>query len=164
MSVWLRQARRLKSLLRRRGSSREEAEDLVQEAFLRLHVFMTGGNEVQKPEAFLARTALNLAVDASRRDHRDRRSQFETETVEELQLLDLGPTPEEILTSEQRLSAMRRVLDVKVGAKTREIFFLHRLEGFTHDEIAERMQMSVRTVEKHIARAITLMWMERNRE
>lgn len=150
--------------MRRRGSSREEAEDLVQEAFLRLHVFLTGGNEVQKPEAFLARTVLNLAVDASRRDRRDRRSQFEPQTVEELQLLDLGPTPEEVLTSEQRLAAMRQVLDTKVGPRTREIFFLHRLEGFTHDEIAERMQMSVRTVEKHIARAITLMWMERNRE
>jgi RNA polymerase sigma factor (sigma-70 family) len=164
MSLWKSQLHKLKNLLRRRGQSREDAEDLVQEAFMRLHAFLHEGNEVQKPEAFLMRTALNLVVDSRRRDQRERREQFLSETVEELPLIDLGPTPEDILSAQQRLLQMKRVLDHQVSERTREVFFLHRLEGFTHEEIAARMQMSVRTVEKHIARAVTVMWLERQKE
>ena len=164
MKGWNSQSRRLKELLRRRGKTREDAEDLVQEAFLRLHVFLNKGHDVQSPSAFLARTALNLAVDANRRDRREHRQSFLPETIEELALADPGPSPEEVFSAEKRLLQMRQVLDSKVSAATREIFFLHRLEGFTHGEIAARMKMSVRTVEKHIARAVTVIWMERNRE
>lgn len=164
MTGWAAQVRRLKQLLRRRGQTREDTEDLVQEAFLRLHVFLKDGQEVRTPEAFLVRTALNLAVDARRRNLRDRRDQLVPETVEELPLIDLSPSPEEVFSAEQRLIRMRRVLDTKVSVRTREVFFLHRLEGFTHEEIAGRMQMSVRTVEKHIARAVTAIWTERQTE
>ena len=164
MSMWTKQARKLLAFLRRRGQTREDAEDLVQEAFLRLHVFLESGREVEKPDAFLARIALNLAVDQSRRDRSERRDQFVTQAIEQLHIADLGPTPEETFSAAQRLERMSRVLDTNVSARAREVFFLHRLEGFTHEEIAERMRVSVRTVEKDIARAITLMWMERQRE
>lgn len=161
MVGWSKQVRRLKELLRKRGQSREDAEDLVQEAFMRLHVFLSDGREVRKPEAFLTRVTLNLAVDLKRRRHSERREHFLPETIEDLPLLDLGPSPEERLAAQQRLEQMKHVLEAKVSAQTREIFYLHRLEGFTHDEIAERLRISPRTVEKHIARAVTAIWMER---
>jgi RNA polymerase sigma factor (sigma-70 family) len=164
MIAWASQLRRLKKFLRRRGKSSEDADDLVQEAFLRLHVFMEGGHRVQRPEAFLARTALNLVVDQRRRDRSQCRDRFEPESIEDLPLMDLGPTPEEILLAERRLMQIRDVLDRKVSVQTREVFFLHRLEGFTYDEIAARMNITVRMVERHIARAITVMWMEGNPE
>lgn len=164
MSVWQRQVSRLKGLLRHRGQSPEDAEDLVQEAFLRLHSFLADGHEVRQPEGFLVRTALNLAVDARRRNTRERRDHFVSDTLEELALVDPSPSPEEIISAEKRLTQMRAVLDSQLSPRTREVFFLHRLEGFTHEEIAERMNMSLRSVEKHIARAITVVWMERHRE
>ena len=157
------QMRKLVGLLRRRGQTREDAEDLVQEAFLRLHAFLAGGKDVQKTEGFLVRTVLNLAVDARRRDKRECRDLF-VEAVEDLPLVDLGPSPEEIFSAEKRLLQMRAVLDRKVSARTREVFFLHRLEGYTHEEIAERMGISLRSVEKHIARALAAVWIERQRE
>ncbi len=161
MNRWTAHVRRLTQLLRRRGRTREEAEDLVQEAFLRLHVFLKDGKEVRETEAFLVRTALNLSVDAHRREHRDL---YVREAAEDLQLIDLAPRPEEVLAAEQRLMHMRQVLDTKVSPRTREVYFLHRLEGFTYEEIATRMHMSIRTVEKHIARAVTALWVERQRE
>ena len=164
MTAWATQVRKLKELLRRRGQTREDAEDLVQEAFARLHAFLHDGHEVRKPEAFLTRTALNLVVDAKRRNQREHRDRFLPETVEDLPLVDLGPSQEEIFSAQQHLIQMRTVLDTKVNARTRKVFFLHRLEGYTHEEIAERMEMSVRTVEKHIARAVTAIWIERQRE
>jgi RNA polymerase sigma factor (sigma-70 family) len=164
MGLWKQQFRKVMNVLRRRGQSREDAEDLVQEAFLRLHVFLKEGHEVRAPESFLIRTALNLAVDARRRDARDRRDHFLPDTIENLTIADLGPTPEESVTAELRLKEMRKVLEEKVSPTTREVFLLHRLEGFTHEEIAERLGISLRSVEKRIARAITVVWMERRKE
>jgi RNA polymerase sigma-70 factor (ECF subfamily) len=164
MSLWKQRFRKITEVLRRRGQSREDAEDLVQEAFLRLHVFLEEGHEVRAPESFLIRTALNLAVDARRRDVRDCRDRFLPETIENLTVADLGPTPEENVAAELRLKEMRKILDEKVSPTTRDVFLLHRLEGFSHEEIAERLGISLRSVEKRIARAITVMWMERRKE
>lgn len=164
MSPWKQQARRVMEVLRRRGQSHEDAEDLVQEAFLRLHVFLEEGHEVRAPESFLIRTALNLAVDAHRRDVRECRDQFIPETIENLVIADFHPTPEENFAAELRLKEMRKLLDEKVSPTTRQVFFLHRLEGFSHEEIADLLGISLRSVEKRIARAITAVWMERNKE
>lgn len=161
MQRWQLQLRRLTQLLRKRGRTPEEAEDLVQEAFLRLHAFVREGKEVRESEAFLVRTVLNLSVDAHRREHRDL---YVREAVEDLPLVDLAPRPEEVLAAEQRLAQMRRVLDTKVSPRTREVYFLHRLEGYTYEEIGDRMHMSSRTVEKHVARAVTALWVERHKE
>src|SRR5438105_11970582 len=92
--------RRLQRLLRLRGATHEEAEDLVQEAVLRLHVYTRGGGQVMNQEAFLTRTAMNLAVDARRHGRVDL---YERQPIEELNLVDLGPTPDEVLAAEQRL-------------------------------------------------------------
>lgn len=161
MAPLLAHVRKLKQLLRRRGQSLEDAEDLVQEAFVRLQTYLNEGHEVHRLEAFLVRTALNLAVDVSRRTPRDR---FEAQSIEDLALVDLSPTPEELFSAERRLVQIRQVLDSKVSVRTREVFFLHRLEGFTYDEIAARVGINVRAVETHIARAVTAIWMERNQE
>jgi RNA polymerase sigma-70 factor (ECF subfamily) len=154
------QLSRLKNLLRRRGVTRENAEDLVQEAVLRLHVYTLTGREVRNTEAFLRRAALNLAIDAHRSASR---SCLVTAPVEELLLLDMQPTPDEVLAAEQCLIAMGDSLD-KVSLRTREVFFMHRLQGFGHAEIAEKLQISRSSVEKHIASAITTLTLERQRD
>ena len=150
----------LRRLLRRRGASAAEAEDLVQEAVLRLHIYTREGGEVRNPNAFLIRTALNLAVDAHRRSRGDL---YEREPVDELNLIDLSPAPDEILAAEQRLRRMKDALD-RVNPKTREVFFMHRLQGFSHAEIAQQLRISVSSVEKHIASAVTLLAIQRQRE
>jgi RNA polymerase sigma-70 factor (ECF subfamily) len=83
--------------------------------------------------------------------------------VDELNLIDLSPAPDEIFAAEQRLRRMRDALD-RVSPKTREIFFLHRLQGFSHAEIATQFGISVSAVEKHVASAVTLLAIQRQRE
>jgi DNA-directed RNA polymerase specialized sigma24 family protein len=58
---------RLKRSLMRKGRSREDAEDLIQEALLRLHVYAKG-HAVLNEEAFLRHAVHNLAIDQYRRD------------------------------------------------------------------------------------------------
>jgi RNA polymerase sigma factor (sigma-70 family) len=150
----------LKKLLRRRGRTCEEAEDLVQEAFVRMQVYCQQGGVVREPEAFLARTVLNLAVDARRRDRRDL---YEKQSVEDMYLVDLSPSPDEVFAAEQRLLRIRRSLAV-LSERTQQAFFLHRLEGFSYAEIAQRLGVSVSAVEKHIANAVAVLAMERQKE
>jgi RNA polymerase sigma factor (sigma-70 family) len=160
MRVLKNQLRRLEKFLRRRGSSPEDAEDLVQEAVVRLFAYTRKVGEVRNTEAFLTRTAMNLAVDLHRSSHRDR---FEPEPVELLDLLDLGPAPDEVLAAEQRLLCMKEALD-RVSRRTREVFFMHRLQGLSHAEIAQNLGVTASAVEKHIASAITILTIERQRE
>ncbi len=154
------QLHRLKRLLRQRGKSREDAEDLVQEAVLRLHVYIRSGGEVFNPEAFVLRTAMNLAIDVHRHSRSDR---YERESIEDLHIVDVGPAPDEVLAAEQRLLKMKEKLD-NASIRTREVFFMHRLQGFSHAEIAARLGISKSAVEKHIASAVTLLAIERQRE
>jgi RNA polymerase sigma factor (sigma-70 family) len=146
----------LRRLLRRRGETRERAEDLVQEAYLRMQMYCREGHEVREPEAFLARTALNLAVDARRHDHRSSR----VKEARRLELPELAPPLDEILALEERLSSVVRQLD-RVNRRTREVFVMHRVQGFSYQEIADRLSISVSSVEKHIASAVALLAIER---
>jgi RNA polymerase sigma factor (sigma-70 family) len=152
--------RQVQKLLRQRGATPEHAEELVQEAVLRLHVYTREGGKIVDREAFLMRTVLNLAVDAHRRGHGDR---YEPDRVEDLDLVDLAPSADEVLQAEQRLLRYKEALD-QVSERTREIFFMHRLQGFTHAEIAHRLGISVSAVEKHVASAVTVLAIERQRE
>jgi RNA polymerase sigma factor (sigma-70 family) len=146
----------LRRLLRRRGETRERAEDLVQEAYLRMQVYCKEGHEVREPEAFLARTALNLAVDMRRHDHRSSRVAQD----KRLELPDLVPPIDEMLALEERLLGVLRRLD-RVSPRTREAFVMHRVQGFSYQEIADRLSISVSSVEKHIASAVALLAIER---
>lgn len=152
--------RRVKKLLRRRGASAEDAEDLVQEAVLRLHLYERAGNEIRSAEGFVARTAMNLAVDVARHAHAHL---YEDTPLESLAIVDAQPRPDEVLAAEERLIKMRDALD-RVSVRTREVFFMHRLQGFSHAEIGSRLGISKSTIEKHIATAVTILAMQREAE
>ncbi len=143
---------RLIKVVRRRGRSREEAEDLIQEAFLRLHEYCRT-TEVRNEEAFLARTVSNLAVNEFRRGRV--LSYAKTELEYSTTLADTIPGPDRILAAQQRLDQITRVLSA-VSERTCEIFLAHRA-GYTYEEIAADLHITQRTVQKHIARALFLL-------
>ena len=55
---------------------------------------------------------------------------------------------------------MMQTLD-RVSVRTRQVFFMHRLQGFSHAEIASKLDVSKSAVEKHIASAVTILAMDR---
>ena len=80
--------------------------------------------------------------------------------------LCIEPTPKSPhgwRSAEQRLLRIRRSLAV-LSERTQQAFFLHRLEGFSYAEIAQRLGVSVSAVEKHIANAVAVLAMERHKE
>ncbi len=146
--------RRLKALLLKRGRTREEAEDLIQDAFLKMQEYCLRGGQVHKPENFLVRTVLRLASNARRDAHREL---YVDAQVENLTLIiDATPTPDEVLAGDQCLERMRNALD-GVSRRTRDAFFMHRLDGLSYAEIAQRLGVSISAVEKHIASALVAL-------
>ncbi len=144
-----RHLKRLKDVLRKLGRSPEDSDDLIQEAFLRLHVFCQT-HDVRQEEAFLVRAVKNLSIDAHRRAHQDLYAECPVETYE---ILDLRLTPDEDLEVQQRLDHVRAILD-GLKPRTREIFLMHRVKGYSVKQICAAFGISVSAVEKHIARAV----------
>ena len=152
MTSLVGQIRRLRRILRRRGQRREDAEDLVQEAFLRLQQYCNEGHEGRSAGAFLTRTALNLAINANA----TARNVHVHEAVENVPLVDLSPSPDEVLAAEDCLKRVRALLG-GLSPRTREIFFMHRLDGLSYAQMAEHFDISVSAIEKHIASAMTVL-------
>jgi RNA polymerase sigma-70 factor (ECF subfamily) len=149
--------RRLRATLLRRGASMEDAEDMVQEAYVRMEAYQQA-NQIDEPEAFLVRTTMNLSIDSGRRR---KRSPFSRLDLDQLHLADCGPGPGEILEARDRLRRMLLGLE-KLNERPRAILLAHRVEGLTCPEIARREGVSVSAVEKHIARSVAFLtnWME----
>lgn len=143
---------RMRKALLRRGRTHAEADDLIQDAFIKMQEYCETGRQVYHPERFLMRTVLRLAVNARRDEHRDLYCEVEDLT----QLVATNPTPDEVLAGDQCLERMRDALD-KVSPRTRDILFMQRLDGLTYAEIAQRMGLSVSAVEKHMARALVAL-------
>ena len=85
----------------RRGRSSHDAEDLVQEAWVRLACYERE-HEVEEPEALLMRTALNLSIDA----HRSRKSRGEEVLLDDEVIVDTAPSIEDVLLSRERLGRL----------------------------------------------------------
>lgn len=148
---WVSVSSRVKAALRRRGRSEEDADDLVHEAFLRLERYQRE-QPVEKPEAFLMRTALNLSVDA----HRSRLTRGEEVLLEDVVIVDTAPGIEDVLLSRERFRRLSECL-AKLNDKTRAIFLAHRVEGLSYQEIGRIHGLSVSGVEKQVAKATLLI-------
>lgn len=134
----------------RRGALPQDAEDAIHEAFVRLCLAQRK-EHVRNPAAFLTDVVMKVRIEHWRSAQRHRRL-FVEEAVEELDVVDLSPQPPDYLQADQRLERMWRRLG-ELSPRTREVFFLHRLQGLTCPQIAAVLRISVSAIEKHIARA-----------
>lgn len=153
---WPNVVARVRSALMRRGRTEHEADDLVQEAWIRLAKYERD-QEVEQPEAFLMRAALNLSIDA----HRARQTRGEEVLLEDVVLVDATPSAEAVLLGRERLAHLSTCLG-RLTETSRTILLAHRVDGMSYQEIARARGLSVSAVEKHIAKATLLLtsWME----
>lgn len=142
---------RIRAMLVRHGRTSEDADDLVQEAWLRLALYAQD-TPVVRPGAFLWRTALNLAVTADRA----RAVRGEEVEVEELSLLDTSPGTEATVLARERVARVDVCLR-RMGPRTAAIFVDVRLGGMSYPEAARRYRMTVSGVEKQVAKATMLI-------
>jgi RNA polymerase sigma factor (sigma-70 family) len=128
----------------------EDASDLAQETFLRYYS-ISNAEAVSRPDNYLFRIAVNLLYEFRLRRDRDNRfvtfsSQLSETSLESL--LDDDPT--EALATQQQLA---HVL-AQIPAAYRQVLVLHKRDGLSCKEIAAQLNLSVRSVEKYVARAL----------
>ena len=141
--------RELVRFLSARLGSAQAAEDVVHDAYVRV-LERTSHEPIEQPRAFLYRTALNLVIDGHRRNA--------LRQSEPLEVLDneerfFSPSPQLLMDREQRLALIQQALS-ELPAACRDSFLLRKLEGLSHNEIAERLGVSRSVVEKHIVNAM----------
>lgn len=133
-----------------------EAEDLAQEAFLRLYQEMRARRPVEHAKSWLFRTGHNLAVDR----HRARDGRFEDDLDKAAQHLvdERQPSSEEAMLRKERLGLMRAAVD-RLSGQQRQCLHL-RTEGFRYREIAAIMRVSESTVCENIRRGLARLMKE----
>ena len=141
----------------RSGFSKDEAEDAVQEAFLRVHQYERG-NHIQSKEAVLMTATINILRDAKRRKQR---APFEANQMDLDEIFDRAPGPADVLLARTRLLRAADGL-AQLNEKSRRILLARRLDDLSVIEIARREGMTISAVEKQIARATfkLMSWMD----
>ena len=137
--------------LRRRLSDQGRAEELTQDVFIRM-AGLIERTVVNNPKAVLFTIASNLLTDTIRRDRLRHRS--EHEAVDDTDGSPWMQQPvETALDDERRLQWLIEAM-AALPPRCREAFILRKVEGLSYGEIAAAMQVSVKTVEKHLVRAL----------
>lgn len=140
----------LKRFLARFFSDRQDIEDVAQEAYLRAYV-AEQKKEIEQPKAFLFKIARNVAL-----TQLTRKSRQITDYIE-----DSGDST--VIESETTVDGEVEALEsfglyceavAALPEKCRQVFLLRKVHGLSHKEIAERMSLSVSSVEKYLRRGI----------
>ena len=128
----------------------QDIEDIVQETFLRAYQ-SEQSQVIRSPKSFLFRVARNIALNEIAR-----KANSLTDLVgdpDSLNVIDSMPSAEQQLEIRRRFDA----LNAAVGAlppQCRRVLVMRKVFGLSHKEIARRLDISVRTVEKHLAKAL----------
>lgn len=133
-----------------RRAPAQDVGDLVQECFRRLLSSSAYPRVLsEQPGAYLYRTARNLLAERHRTD--ERRMVADHQSFEEPEIA--GPDPHTVLEERDQ---MRRVVEAlaRLRPRTRDIFLMHRFDGLRYDDIAAAKGISVKGVEKQIAKAM----------
>lgn len=147
---------KLVNYLARRCGDHAKAEDLVQDATIKLVAFMQR-EPVKNPKALIFRIAENLLVNDFHRTRRRPTIEIDGELVDQL------PSIENQLMHRERLELVQSII-ARMPRKRREVFIRRRIHGQKHQEIAAEMNLSMASVEKHIVRAMTTLRAELERE
>jgi len=130
---------------------RHRAADIVHDAYLRvLETSRQQARTLEFPQAYLYRTAINIAIDTHRRNSVRQCEPLVAADAEE------GPqhdNPHSVVERQQRAKLVAIALD-ELSEPCRRAFLLRKLDELSHAEISARMGISKDMVEKHIVNAM----------
>jgi RNA polymerase sigma-70 factor (ECF subfamily) len=129
-----------------------EAEDVVQEGFLRLHRARVGGERIESPRAYLSTVVSRLALDQLR-SARVRRETYVGEWLPEPLVTSAAGDPAGAAETADSLSLAFLVLLESLSPEQRAAFLLHDVFDEPYDRIAEVVGTSEQNARKLASRA-----------
>lgn len=157
VAIFMENFSSLKHFLGRFFSERQDIEDVAQEAFLRAYV-AGQRKSIEHPKAYLFRIAKNLAL--TKLEHKSRQiacyidesGDYICESGDRLELEMEESGYAEVETLE--LLGIYCDAVASLPEKCRQVFLLRKVHGLGHQEIANRMSLSVSSVEKYLLKGI----------
>jgi RNA polymerase sigma-70 factor (ECF subfamily) len=140
----------LKAYLRGKFPSVRDVDDVVQESYLRVWK-RQAVQPIQSAKSFLFMVAQRIAVDLLRRNRSspiDPLGSFAASSV-----LDEAPNAAEALSSREKLDMLLDAM-AALPARCYQVLVLHKIEGLSQREVADRLGISERTVQCHTLTAI----------
>jgi RNA polymerase sigma-70 factor (ECF subfamily) len=141
--LWDQYCSRLLAFIRRRVVNDADAEDILQEVFIRIHRSLCSSSEWNKPEGWIYRVTRNLIIDYYRR----RRDWAEIPE----DLLEEADSDESDAEAQLALS-LRETIDA-LPEPYRQALILTEYQGLNQKELAEKLGLSFSGAKSRVQRA-----------
>jgi RNA polymerase sigma-70 factor (ECF subfamily) len=137
--------------------NREDAEDVVQDAFLKAYENLKNFQEQSKFYTWLVRIAVNEALMRLRRRRPERMVSLDEEVKTEedsmpREVADWSPNPEQQYSQEELKDILTRTIQ-GLPSSFRTVFVLRDVEGLSTEETAEALSLSIPAVKSRLLRA-----------
>jgi RNA polymerase sigma factor (sigma-70 family) len=139
--------------LARAWPRRDDVSDLRQETYARVYAAARTARP-QSPRAFLFSTAHNLVLDRIRRERVV--SIDAVADVDRLNVLVDEISPEQCAMGREQLELLAQAFEL-LPRKCREVMWLRRVQEVPQRELAKRLRISERTVERHVSKGVRLL-------
>lgn len=137
----------LRAWLQSRFGSNVAVNDIIQEAYLRI-LQIRKKDPVRAPKAFLFATARNLALNAVR--NAKVRGEHRVEQLDESEILDESSGVPETVARYEELEILTRAIQ-SLPDRCRQILTLRKVYGMSQSEIAQKLDISARTVNAQLS-------------
>ena len=129
--------------------NKDSAMDIVQECFIKLWQMRSNLDPSQSLKTYFYRMVKHRSLNYLRdvRQH--------TDDIDDLRIADESASVFETADEDSKLLAPLKKWIEELPDRQKEAFKLSRYEGLMHDEIADIMEVSPRTVNNHIGAALT---------
>ncbi len=128
------------------------AEEIVADVFANLWIKRKKIKILKNVKAYLYSSTRNLTISYIRKN----KNHFEQIEEERLNIVKSEFSPEKNIKKQELTSEINYLLSV-IPERSREIFVLHRFNNFRYSDIADFLEISVKTVEKHMSKALRIM-------
>lgn len=147
--VFVEKSAFLKNFVKKFLGTEQDVEDILQEAYLKARR-AEQTTDIAEPIAFLVQIAKNLALDELKRKARQATGYIE-ELLDEIPIVKTDSLEAE----EEARESLRFYCQAieQLPAQCQQIFLLRKAYGLKHKEIAEKLQVSLSTVEKNLKQA-----------
>jgi RNA polymerase sigma factor (sigma-70 family) len=168
-ALYTEELKGLRRHVARKLGNPSEAEDIVQEAYMRMLTIPAGHTALRNAKAFLFTVASNLTVDTIRRDRRLRRLlpglNDSPSALDEDRMNVTCPVSsiEDQVDACMRMNCVVRALG-ELPAACRRAFIMHKFHSLSYAEVARKMGVTISMVEKHLIRALAHLRESRGRE
>jgi RNA polymerase sigma factor (sigma-70 family) len=129
-----------------------EVEDVLQDAYIRTFL-ADKTQDIKSPEAFLTQTARNLALNQIKLSRVKYTSSIEDDANSTVSDINSDVNVEDTIHSQERF--LKLCLAVKeLPPQCRRVFILIKIYGFTYAEVKNKLKISEKTIEKHVAKGV----------